>query len=386
MAGNKHQYIIHINGGSKQNALIYQYGRVKGISLRIGKQKATIAFETGSNMSAAELTSFKSHLFRDAYRKVYLLHALMKNEGLDVKEIEIFIDGDSYSYNQKDPHFPFMFSMIDIKPLGLSKSWSDLIPAILMTPKSEMDKDFRFVSAFSFLASKSKQYTIERFTNLWTSMNAYYSYIASLYEKELKSELGMVDDNEPLKNRDLKLMKVDGRSIGALCWLLYPKYMYPKNAEELWKHNYKTEKILSEYSPSQIHDLYEACLSETRGVELPARYNDLAECAELFGVPLYTYLLLINAYHWRCNLFHGNRATMLFSAYNDYDISVLHTINYFLDEFLNDAIPKMFHNDFFAGDYEKVKQYMREISTKQSGENEFDKQFRKEKKKYENAN
>ena len=201
----------------------------------------------------------------------------------------------------------------------------------------------------------------------------------------MQSELGMVDDNEPLKNRDLKLMRVDGRSIGALCWLLYPKYMYPKNAEELWKNNYKTEKILSEYSTSQIHDLYEACLSETRGVELPARYNDLAECAELFGVPLYTYLLLIYAYHWRCNLFHGNRATMLFSAYNDYEIAVLHIVNYFLDEFLNDAIPKMFQKDFFAGDYEKVKQYMRETSTKQSGENEFDKQFRKVKEKYNNA-
>ena len=382
MAGKKHQYTIHINGGSKQKELTYQYGRVKNISLRIGKKKATIAFETGTAMTAAELTSFKSNLFRDAYRKAYLLHALKIDEGLEVKRLEVIIDGDITSFDEKDAFFPFLFSMIDNKPLSLSKSWGDLTPAIQTTTKSEMDNDLRFVSAFSYLSSKSKQYAVERFTNLWTAMNAYYSYIAHLYEKELRSELGMTDENGTIKNQQLKLVRKDCRSIGALCWLLYPKYENPKNADELWKHNYNTEKILCNYSSSQIHELYEASLSEIKGEPLPAQYKDLAECAELFGVPLYTYLLLIYTYHWRCNLLHGNRATMLFCAYNDYEIAVLHTVNYFLDRFLNEAIPKMFKSDFFTNGYDKVKQYMRETSLKPSGVSEYDNQFKKEKEKY----
>ena len=73
---------------------------------------------------------------------------------------------------------------------------------------------------------------------------------------------------------------------------------------------------------------------------------------------------------------------MLFCAYNDYEIAVLHTINYFMDRFLNEAIPKMFHEDFFEKDYDLIKQYMRETSKKPSGESDFEKAYEKERKKH----
>lgn len=381
MAEKKHKYLININGGSGKSELIYQYGRVKNISLRIGRQRATIIFETNTAMTAVDITSFRGNLFRDAYRKAYLLHALIKNEGLVVNRIDVNIDGEQTSFDENDSFFPFMFSMIEKKPLTLSESWSDLVPAFLASTKTKMEKDYRFVSAFSYFASKSKRYLIEQFTNLWTAVNAYYSYIALCYENELRVELGIAVNNEPIKyKKELLMIKNDKRSIGALCWLLYPKYEYPKNSEELWKHNNNTEKILSKYSSFQIQELYEASFAELTGTALPSKYTDLAECAELFGVPLFTYLLLIYPYHWRCDLFHGNRATMLFCAYNDYEISVLHTVNYFLDRFLNEAIPQLFQEDFFVNDYEKVKQYMRKISLMSNGVNDFDKKFEKERK------
>lgn len=77
-----------------------------------------------------------------------------------------------------------------------------------------MDKDLRFVSAFSFLMAKSKNYETELFSNLWTAMNAYYSYVALCFEKKLRVELG-VGENEKLKSA--LTLHGDYQMIGALC-------------------------------------------------------------------------------------------------------------------------------------------------------------------------
>ena len=377
MSIRKHKYIIHFNKGSKAKELLYNYGKVNNISLRISNQRATISFETGSKYVAEDLISFKSNLFRDAYRKIYFLHALINNCGLDVRNIEVVIDGNNTFYDKDYPHFPFLFSMIEKKNLGLYDEWSELVPDVLSIPKSKMDDDLRFVAAFSYLAAGSKQYEVERFTDLWTSMNAYYSYIAFRYENELRNELGIQHNGGSL-HASLKIQKNDSLSRGALCWILCPgRYQVKsrKEADELWKNNYKTERILCDFSESGIRDLYEASKEEIEGGAFPLQYDELASCAKLFGVPVYTYLLLIYPYHWRCNLFHGNRTTMLFSAYNDYEIAVLHTVNYFLKSFLNKAIPEMFTNDFFTSSYKSIKEYMRRVTRKPNGTNDFDKRF-----------
>ena len=373
-----HTYTIHFNGGSKKNKLQYQYGSVKDITLQISEQRATITFSMRSVHSAEDLISFKSKLFRDAYRKIHLIHALIIKQGLIVNKMEICIDGVSNYYDSEHPSFPFMFSMIEKNDLGLSDAWSTLVPEVLTIPKSRMDNDLRFVSAFSYLASKSKVYRVERFTNLWTAMNAYYSYYASCYEKEIRAELGK-DDAEKLP-KDLQLIKQDSRSIDAIGWSIFPKYEKIKNREALWKDNYRTEKILCNFSLPQIEELYNAAEQELKGIPLPAQYADLAACADTFGTPLFTYLLLIYPYHWRCNIFHGNRATLLFAAYNDYEMAVLQTANYFLERFLNDAIPTMFRDDFFEGKYDSVKQFMRQATINDKGQSAFEKAFEKEKR------
>lgn len=377
-----HTYTIHFNGGSKKNKMKYRYGSVKDITLQISEQRATITFAVRSVLSAEDLISFKSKLFRDAYRKIHLIHALIIKQGLIVRKMEICIDGVSSYFDREHPSFPFMFSMIEKKDLGLSDAWSTLVPEVLTIPKSRMDNDLRFVSAFSYLASKSKVYRVERFTDLWTAMNAYYSYYASCYEKEIRAELGK-DDAEQLPG-NLQLFKKDGLSIGALGWSLFPKYKHFQNvkeAEALWKDNYRTEMILCNFSMPQIEELYNAAKQELEGIPLPEKYAELAACAETFGAPLFTYLLLIYPYHWRCNLFHGNRTTLLFAAYNDYEMAVLQTANYFLERFLNEAIPTMFRDDFFEGQYDSVKQFMRQATINDKGQSAFEKAFEKEKSK-----
>ena len=375
----KHLYVINFNGGSGQNKKRYQFGRVKDIALFIGKNKASIRYESGVIKEQEDFITFKDKLFRDAYRKVHLLHAFIYNSGLRVDKIEIIIDGDSKEYDKSYSSFPFLYSMIRPKYLGLGGAWKDLIPETLAVSKSVMDKDLRFVSVFSFLLAKSKYYETERFSNLWTAMNAYYSYVALCFEKKLRMELG-VNENEEL--RSALTLHGDYQSIGALCWLIGGKYRsYGKeDTDKLWKRH-SVENILGSYKEPQIKKLYEAAAEEADGVELPAEYADLASCAEELGVSLYAFMLLVYPYHWRCDLFHGNRTPVLFLACTDKELTMLHVVNYFLERFLNESIPKMFDEDFFSeAEYEKVKQYMRLVTPDKAGRNKFDKYFERMRK------
>lgn len=197
---------------------------------------------------------------------------------------------------------------------------------------------------------------------MWTSMNSYYSFVALNYENMLRKEYE-IDDKVALPD-SLCLLHKDSQSIGALCWILSKRYrkISRKDADELWKNNYDTEKILCTYNELQIRELYQAAKNQMVGEPLPEQYAELVKCAEKFGAPLFTYLLLIYPYHWRCNLFHGNRTTLLFCAYNDYEIAVIRTVNYFLEMFLNESIPETFQTDFSMKYYETVKQYLQEFA------------------------
>ena len=158
----KHIYVINFNGGSGQNKKLYQFGSVKDIALYIGKNKASIRYESGALKEQEDFIAFRIKLFRDAYRKVHLLHAFIYNTGLKVDKIAIIIDGVAREYDKTCPSFPVLYSMKKKKKeLGLEGAWKDLLPHTLPVAKSIMDKDLRFVSAFSFLIAKSKNYETE---------------------------------------------------------------------------------------------------------------------------------------------------------------------------------------------------------------------------------
>ena len=210
----KHVYIININGGSKEQELLYNYSTTKNVSICIGMQQASITYQKGTKWEAEELVSFKDKLFRDAFRKVYLLHALIMNQGLIVHEIEIVIDNISARFDETITAFPFMYSMISNEELKLSDKWKEIIPEVILTPKSKMDTDLRFGALFSYLSSRSKKYLIEQFTDLWTAMNSYYSYIAFNCEKMIRENRGEEFSRMLFKKHGL--YKNDADSIGML--------------------------------------------------------------------------------------------------------------------------------------------------------------------------
>ena len=87
--------------------------------------------------------------------------------------------------------------------------------------------------------------------------------------------------------------------------------------------------------------------------------------ADDFEVPVYVLLVLGYPYHWRCKYLHGNHIVPLFMAHNDDDFCCLKIINYFMDRFLEEEIPKMFKEDYWNDKkYDAVVQMIKKCDEK----------------------
>ena len=355
----KHRYLICINGGTKEKPQLYNFGQTKGIALSIGRQKAVIEFSMGVKKTQEELTSFSVKVFRDAYRKAYLIHAIQYQEGLEVKKLSIAVDGEECIYDSQAPNFPFLFSMVG-KKLELDPAWEGMSGAILHTTKTKQDEDLRFSAAYSYLAGLKRKFEIDRFTNFWTSMNAYYTYRGHCYKKYLMEVYGAGKDEA-----DKLCISTESQLIGSLAWKFDGQYrgLSKKESDKLWSHFYDTERELGKLGEGDRGRLYREALEALAGdKELPEAYEKLGQCASRFGVSLFSYLLLIYPYHLRCKFLHGDRSTLLVAAYNDYEINVLRAVNYFLWRFLDREIPKMFREDFWTGkEQEEMEKYIRNL-------------------------
>ena len=345
---DKHKYEIIINTPCKSQEAVYDYGNIKNISLAVENQKAHIKYEVGTLRTATDILKFRYKDFRDAYRKVILLHAIRFNSGLEIKKIIVKIDEESFLFDKDHDEigfFPYMFSMIKKKDLELGESWKELEKDIVKSTSTQVKEDLRFSAAYSFLASKNREFLVDRFANLWTAMNAYYGFVAHKYEDKLMKDYGLDS-----LSKKLKLSKTDADSIGLVSWLIYPQYAAESDREELnkkWTNNYDVERLIENYSISDIKKLYDSAKKELRGETLPNKYTELADRATEFKVKIYSFFTFVYPYHLRCKYFHGESPTVLLAAYNDYEIRTLELVNYFLTMFLNEKIPLMFKKDFW---------------------------------------
>ena len=354
----KHTYEIVFNNNATSLSEEYTFGRSL-VKIDVGMQCAKIQFSYSRLKTVDDFITFSDKLFRDAYRKAILLHAVNFSRGLNVKTICISIDGTKTVLspdNDPNGYFPYLFSMIRGDDLCLHESWKTVSSSICNTTKTKIDEDLRFAAAYSFLASKNRDFYIDRFLNLWTAMNAYYSYVSDCYERTVMKEYSL----ESIKNGKLKLKGKDSASMGLVAWLMEPRFPNVSDQcvlDELkgkWKKNYDVENELRHYSDVEIAELCDASYNALLGGELDGKYKKLSARSEEFGVSLFVFLLIEYSYNFRCRVFHGNSPTMLIMAYNDYEITSLNTINYFLERFLNENIPMMFQEDFW--DENKQKQ------------------------------
>ena len=336
----------------------------KQYSFLIGKQYAKIRYLMSKKPRIEDVVN-KSAAFKEAIRKSLLLHVINNAEGLLIERIILCVNSERTVFTNENDNFPFVFSMLDASDLQLPDSWrnGDFIQSLIIPSTSQHNNDPRFAALASFLLSRCrKQFYIEQFSSLWTAMNAYYNFIGSAYEKRLLEEIND-GRTKKIKFKDLQKQKInltrnDSSSISTLMYLQKPGTKKPSENEE--KDAVKAKMydsvavLLQKLSQEEIEELYSTSLRALFDQEqsgLSDRYKAVQDVANHFQMPTYSFLLLQYPYYWRCNYFHGNKPTTIISCYNDRSIAVLRTINYFLDSFLCDEIPKLLRDDFFDDNF-----------------------------------
>lgn len=356
---NKHTYSIDINGGSvngfKQQC---SFKKTRNINMVIGKQKASVSFLYGPYKTDQDFIGLKDYIFRDILRKAYLLHILLQDEGLIIKEIDFCVDEEKYHFDKYTPYFPFVFSMMSSRSLKLDQGWKDerIISYYATQPKTISDDDDCNCAAISFLASKTRRYETDRFLNLWTAMNAYYNSIAKQFERTLENK-GIT------KTGKYKVYTVDNACLGALiCTRIKKDYFITKDfdkKEEYIQLYRNTNRLLVSCVNDGGKELYEkalTCLDNEVPPEDP--YYDIFEAAKYANVPLFIHLLVLYPYLLRCKFFHGSKVQPVISGYKDPELFDLRIINQFLETFLNQKIPTMFFSEAMDDEsFETVKSF-----------------------------
>ena len=360
----KHTYRIEINGGiTRVKPYTYQYGKYQEISLAIGRQKAVITFKMSVLKDIRDFIDMKVYPFKDAYRKAYLLHTLLYDTGMKISKIDIFIDHTKHTLDSSMPNFPFIYSMIRNREMGLTDAWKskDMIDHFLGSTKTAIDTDMRSCAVMAFLAGKSRTYRTDRFLNFWTSINAYYSYIGDSFEKAYKKKNGLEED-EDVPNK-YRMNHLDNPCIGALICTDIKKDCYIKkkydSSKEFSEVCESTNKLLYTCTDGNIDALYEDALANLDNeIREGCPYNPLYEAAKKIEVPLFVYLLLLYPYRLRCNYFHGSKVQPVIAGYRDPEIFDLNIINRFLERFLTEKIPSMFEETEMSDeDLENIIRY-----------------------------
>ena len=335
MKDGKYEYKIEINKSitaSSNEPISYDFRTTKDISLYIEEGKALITFTMTIKKEIDSYTDSRNYLFRDALRKAYLYHAFKYDRGLSVESITIHIEGETKVFDDKTPYFPFLQSLISTEALDLSAKWksNDFCNKVLDLKTSQAYEDLKLPTTYSYLASKSKEHQIDRFSCLWTAMNAFYNFFITAKYGERKS------DKESI---ELLIQKLScGQKIPSKKEVEKNNILYMQACSYIAKLDIKQEQ-------------YEQFLSKknemTKSQSKSEDYADaLDEMSGTFQISKYGLMVFTLPYFWRCKFLHGNHSTLLFYTHDDWHIAVLKNLNYFLDRFLNDNIPKMFDSNF----------------------------------------
>lgn len=350
----KHTYIISINRiPACRDPIEYKFRQTK-CTLTCAKDAACVRFEMGTRKTHEDLISFRVDLVKDAMRKMYLLHAMRFDTRLRVRSVTVSIDGEAVVYEQGFPGFPFLYSMLTAKSLGLPESWHDLnfLTTVLTATKSKTDNDHRYACLFSFLAGTGKVYESERFTCYWTAVNALYNHIFDCAKPHYARNLGLESYEAVPKKKQMETKDKNG---------LWALMRISGSGDKTSSQSDREKNFKSQYGATKTHlrrlsreELTALCrqLSDHRTdrdwfPEGPLG-DHLRECCSRIGCSAWGFLCFDYAYYIRCNYLHGDKATILFTAATDPELAAFRTLNVFLGEFLKEMIPLVFQEGWFT--------------------------------------
>lgn len=350
----KHTYLISINRiPASREPIEYKFRQTRCV-LTCARDAACVRFEMGAEKTHEDLISFRVDLVKDAMRKMYLLHALRFDTRLRVRSVTVTIDGEARVYEQGYPGFPFLYSMLTAKSLGLPESWHDpdFLTAVLTATKSKTDNDHRYACLFSFLAGTGKVYESERFTCYWTAVNALYNHIFDCAKPYYAADNGAARFEDLSKTKQKKLSG-DNVGIGILMRLTGSGTgIDSQEARKANKRRYGAVKShLRHLSRTEYAELYGQLLlhrSDRSWFPAGSLGEHLREFLPGTDTTCWGFLVLDYAYYIRCHYLHGEKTTILFTAANDPELAAFRALNIFLGEFLKEMIPLIFRDDWFT--------------------------------------
>lgn len=354
-----HSYEVIINKDIRSTGTyFYSYSSTKNIGMDIRKGCAKLSLTM--NVLKTKTGFMNSYLFRDAVKKMMLLHSLLYGSRLAIKTVLLKIDDSEWAIGKDDEDFPKILTILPRTDLVLPDAWKsdDFIQYILSCTKNGGEKDQRFSAIESYLASKGKEHEIDIFTNLWTSMNAYYTYTAKCCSNYLNGIIGNLKDFPELAGNDsncinllARLMKKD-QDINKVEVGEKSSEMFHKIGNEIVCLN--AEELMKLYEKSK-----EELMNSTKGKDrLKAKYPALQKLSSENSVDLFFLILLVFPYLCRCAFLHGKRPTLLTIFENEYEQRYLHKINIILNRYLSEALTSPFEPDeygagFISGCYTK---------------------------------
>lgn len=349
----KHTYIISINRiPATRDPIEYKF-RQTACTLTCAKDAAAVRFSMGTRKTFEDLISFRVDLVKDAMRKMYLLHAMRFDTRLRVRSVTVTIDGESETYEQGYPGFPFLYSMLTARSLGLPESWhrQDFLTTVLTATRSKSDNDHRYACLFSFLTGTGKVYESERFTCYWTAVNALYNHVFDC-ARPLHAAAHGAERYEDLSNKK-RTLSGDTTGIGALLRLTGSGTALGSQGErQTHKRQYGAVKThLRSIPRDDLPELYRQLLAHRSDLswfpEGPLGEH-LKECCARAKSSCWGFLCLDYAYYIRCNYLHGDKTTILFTAATDPELAAFRALNVFLGEFLKEMIPLIFREGWFT--------------------------------------
>ena len=161
----KRIYTLTINSGKGLRCPVrYSYGNTKDIELHIRRNTAKIVFSQGAPVKDPESVFRGSNrLCADALKKVMLIHLMCFNEAINMKKMELSLDGEIIaSHNNQEGQV--LYSMVKGKiKHPFSAQWRDEEILKYIAGQAKSAWDGRMNSLIALLISKTREYRSERF-------------------------------------------------------------------------------------------------------------------------------------------------------------------------------------------------------------------------------
>jgi len=245
-----------------------------------------------------------------------------------------------------DDSFPAIHTLLPSEPVSLPESWQapEFLTYLLQICKSKSEEDQRFSGIESFLAAQGRKYEIDRFTNLWTAMNALYSNTALRCRQHIENACGLTEKLPDIAGTDSASMTLFMRLMKAnpSASVLKTQQLNQKVFRELGDRlaEMDDEQIKALYTDSKNQALQGKPSKNTLAKKYPSLEDFIMDKNQAIKLELFFLLLFWFPYICRCSFLHGRKPTILTAFADEYELQYLHKVNIFLQCFLAENLPQ----------------------------------------------